>query len=74
MQSRRIGLLGGIGMALAGLSRMWSTPAVSVKGHDGFRRVYAKVNCPKTTTASALKRAAKKAKGRKINKQRHKGK
>ncbi|WBU87715.1 hypothetical protein [Escherichia phage EP_H11] len=74
MQSRRVGLLSGIGMVLAGLGRMWPTPAVSIKGHDGFRSAYTKVSCPKTTTASALKRAAKKAKGRKINKQRHKGK
>lgn len=74
MQSRHIGLLGGIGMALAKLGRMWPTQAVSVKDHDIFRHAYAKVSCPKTTTASSLKRAAKKAKGRKVNKQRHKGK
>lgn len=75
MQSRRTGILANLGAVLLGGARSMGLfpPAVDM-GHSNDSSKLGVVAKSSTTTAAALKRASRKAKGRNINKQRHKGK
>lgn len=75
MQSRRTGILTTLGAVLLGGARsMGLLPPAEVLAQFDDSPKLGVVTKSSTTTAAALKRASRKAKGRNINKQRHKGK